>query len=380
MIKFKTHFCLVSAQAAPNLLPLLDDTVKPEKVVFLVTQQMKKQADYLEQVIKPKGIVVQRVELTAIDNFEKIQEQLMALLEQEDAKNIALNVTGGTKWMAIAAQEVFRMNGSAVFYVDLSQDKLLFLDSTIPAHQLSQRISLKNYIESYGYEFRGENQPIGLKVERKELCRELIFNVERWQSAIGLLNKLAAKAEEQNTLQVDYVKESSLPYGFEQLLFECEKAKLLTVKDKQLSFIDAQARNFANGGWLEYHVNNLLNELKADGIIQDSARLNLEIHRQGETSHNELDVCFMARNRLHIIECKTKRMSGKNSPQTTDTIYKLDSISELGGLSSKAMLVSYRAIDKTADKQRAKDLRIKVIAADQLKTLKSALKQWIESN
>src|SRR5690625_7686680 len=89
---------------------------------------MQKQADYLEQVIKPRGIKVVQQPLTVIDDFSAMQEQLMAMVESEPKEEIALNATGGTKWMAIAAQEVFRMNGSTVFYVKAKDDKVLFLD------------------------------------------------------------------------------------------------------------------------------------------------------------------------------------------------------------------------------------------------------------
>jgi len=85
----------------------------------------------------------------------------------------------------------------------------------------------------------------------------------------------------------------------------------------------------------------------------------------------------MARNRLHLIECKTKRMAGKGTTEVaTDTVYKLDSISDLGGLGTRSMLVSYRQL-KEADRQRAKDLRIKVVQGTQIQQLKSQLREWI---
>ena len=179
----------------------------------------------------------------------------------------------------------------------------------------------------------------------RDLCQRLVLNVEKWQTAIGQLNNLAATADSRNTLSVSR-------------------------KD---------ARTFANGGWLEFYTNSQLNSLKSEGVIQDSAHLNLQIQRSGSTIRNEVDVCFMAKNRLHIIECKTKRMTGKGTDQmAADTVYKLDSISELGGLGTKSMLVSDRPL-RDPDLKRAKDLRIKVLDAQKLQTLKSELKEWIRS-
>lgn len=379
MKKFKTHFCMVSQQAAPNLLPLLDNEIKPEKVVLLVTPQMQQQANYLEQVIKPRGIKVQQQPLDVSDDFDKMEEQLIALIENEPADEIALNVTGGTKWMAIAAQEVFRMNGSAVFYVKVEDDKVLFLNGDPASHTLSQSIDMKSYIQSYGYEFRKESPITGLPANLRDLCQQLVLKVEEWQGAIGQLNLLASEAERKNALTVSM--DSLLKQRDAQLtvlLKECAAAGLINDKtDSALTFMDAQARSFANGGWLEDYVNSQLNALKGEGVIQDSPRLNQHIQRIGGTSHNEVDVCFMARNRLHIIECKTKRMAGKGTAEmATDTTYKLDSISDLGGLGTKSMLVSYRPLN-SADQQRAKDLRIKVIQGGMIRQLKSALRDWI---
>lgn len=160
---------------------------------------------------------------------------------------------------------------------------------------------------------------------------------------------------------------------------EFEYAGLLVDSAGKVTFEDEEARFLANGGWLELNVNSVLNSLRGDGLIQDGPYMNLHIQRVGATSHNEVDACFMAANRLHLIECKTKRMSGKGTAQmTTDTMYKLDSISELGGLGSKAMLVSYRAVSGT-DKQRANDLRIRVVEGRMLQQLKSELIKWIEN-
>ncbi len=380
MKKFKTHFCMVSQQAAPNLLPLLDETMKPEKVVLLVTPEMQKQAGYLEQVIKPRGIKVVQQSLNVADDFNAMWKQLASLVNEEPADDIALNATGGTKWMAIVAQDVFRSNGSTVFYVKVDDDKVLFLDGDPASYNLSQRIDLKSYIQAYGYDFREKGQVTGLPRNLRDLCEHMVWKVGEWQGAIGQLNLLASVAEGKNTLSLPLSAVIKHPDSqLSVLLNECTEAGLLRggVGD-QVHFADEAARSWANGGWLESYVNSKLNELRGDGFIQDSPRLNLHIHRAGATSHNEVDVCFMARNRLHLIECKTKRMAGKGAAEAaTDTVYKLDSISDLGGLATKSMLVSYRKL-KPADEQRAKDLKIKVIQGAQLQQMKSLLRDWIK--
>jgi hypothetical protein len=49
---FDTHLCLVSAQATPNLLPVLDERWRPQRVVLATTPEMKKAADALATVLR----------------------------------------------------------------------------------------------------------------------------------------------------------------------------------------------------------------------------------------------------------------------------------------------------------------------------------------
>ena len=146
MNSITTHVCLVSDQPAPNLLPLLDESLKPQRVVLLVTPQMKDKATYLERVIAPMGIKVETIALDAAENFDDIQDKLLNLLTQEQSANIALNATGGTKWMVIAAQDVFRVNGSPVFYVSIENDTLLFLGAQQKPRKLQQLINLETFL------------------------------------------------------------------------------------------------------------------------------------------------------------------------------------------------------------------------------------------
>lgn len=382
MQQLKIHFCMVSGQAAPNLLPLLDEELKPEKVVLLVTPAMKEQAEHLERVILPRGIKVEQKEFIVNDDFQSMQERLLEMIAEEVAEpdQIALNATGGTKWMAIAVQEVFRLNDSPVFYVDVSRDQVQFLDKNRHPHGLTQRIDLKSYIQAYGFEIREAVKPTGLKPELRELCQQLVLRVDDWQQALSQLNLLASAAQERNTLSIDIsgtLSGTAAPQ-LPALLHEFEHAGMLKENDGKLTFSSKESSSFANGGWLEAYVNSTLNTLKGEGVIQDGPYLNLHIQRFGKTSHNEIDACFMAGNSLHLIECKTRRMSGKRTAGVaTDTVYKLDSISDLGGLTTKSMLVSYSLLNEP-DSLRARDLKIKVVQGRQLQQLKDELKKWIQ--
>lgn len=135
----------------------------------------------------------------------------------------------------------------------------------------------------------------------------------------------------------------------------------------RLVFSNEEARFFANGGWLEWHLHRELCALKAECGIQYMA-LGLQLQHGG--GKNELDVAILARNSLYIVECKTRNF--KQNDKASDAIFKLDSLSKLGGLRTKGILVSYRPLND-ADKGRAAELGIKTIAGLELQRLREKL-------
>jgi GGDEF domain-containing protein len=107
----------------------------------------------------------------------------------------------------------------------------------------------------------------------------------------------------------------------------------------------------------------------------------MEIVRAKGAVKNEIDVVTMANNRLHLIECKTRKFTNKNHANTPGAaaIYRLDTLKEVyGGHSGKAMLISYQKLSRYTE-QRAKDLGIYCCSYLQLKQLKQSLYQFIDS-
>ncbi len=65
MTPIDIHFCLVSAQVTPNLLPLLDEIWRPRKVVLACSAQMKHAAQALRafgEDAKSSGLVARLIE------------------------------------------------------------------------------------------------------------------------------------------------------------------------------------------------------------------------------------------------------------------------------------------------------------------------------
>ncbi|MCG6940639.1 MAG: DUF1887 family CARF protein [Thiohalocapsa sp.] len=390
------HLLLISAQATPNLTPALDPDVRPARVVLLVSPDMARRAAWLESVLAPRGVRVTHWPIDDAWDLEHIQFRVLELLEAEraaaDAGALALNATGGTKPMAIAAFDVFRAYGLPVYYVHPEQDRLIWLQPAERAnHALANRVGLDDFLAAHGSRVEGRVDD-AVPAPRRALTDWLVAENERIGRPLGTLNYLANAAE--RTLRsppIDADRMRDADFG--ALVRRFADAGLLGIDHDRLVFPDEEARFYANGGWLEGHVHACLRELRAalratedeaagaaPRQIQDLAR-SLRIQREtarGDLVPNEIDVACLAENRLYLVECKTRNWRGANAPDPgADALYRLDALGDLlGGLQAKALLVSYRELPAHV-LRRAADLRIRVCAGRRLPELPAALRAWI---
>ena len=106
-MKHGCHICLVSAQPVPNLTPLIDHRLGARRALLLVTPDMEERAAWLRSVLRPRGVSTENWAVRDPWDFAHIQTRVLELLEHEQeavaAGDMALNATGGTKLMSIAA-------------------------------------------------------------------------------------------------------------------------------------------------------------------------------------------------------------------------------------------------------------------------------------
>ena len=365
---------LVSEQAAPNLLPALDPAMKPREAVLLVSQKMTSRAQALQAVLQEAGIKTHTVPLPDEHNMAALENSLMDMATQREGQSIALNVTGGNKLMALAAQAVAQAAGWPAFYVDVDTDQIIWLDKTRPAQVLTQQLRLRHYLRGYGVtlaEGIARPQP---NPAWQTLMDDLVLNVGSLSEPIGQLNYLAQEARYGLRIQLSARQLDSR--SLEALLRKFEQAQLLQVKGSSLQFPSEAARAFANGGWIEHHVYQTVCQVTGPLAIRDKAA-NLQV-QDINGQPNEMDVAFLARNRLFVIECKTARMDNPDDLKANDTLYKLsENCRRIGGLGTRGMLATYRPL-REAELRLAKALQIEVVAGALLARLDEKLKQWVK--
>jgi hypothetical protein len=379
-----THLYLVSAQATPNLTPALDPQIAPQRVILLVSPDMHRRADWLERVLRPRGIRVERWPVEDAWDVEHVQLRVLELLERERealaSSAIALNATGGTKPMSIAAYEAFRAYDLPIFYVHPERDRVIWLHpSGRPPRDLDNRLRLDAFLLAHGARVEASNAD-GVPARLRELTDWLVRDVRAHGRALGVLNWLAKEAEG-GLVSPEMHSHQLRDQRLQALIDRFADAGLLEARGKRLRFPDEDARFYVNGGWLEEHVFDVIRGLRGQlRQIQDLAR-SVDIVREtarGEEIPNEIDVACLAENRLYLVECKTRAWSGVGSAGPgANALYRLDTLGDLlGGLQARAMLVSYRDLPAHV-LRRAADMGVRVCAGGRLPELAGHLASWL---
>ena len=375
MLNPTIHILLVSAQAAPNMLPALDPALKPKEAILLITKKMAKKADALAAVLTEAGVKVTRIEIPNEHNFDGLETLMLNVAATREGADIALNVTGGTKLMALAAQSVAQAASWRIFYVDVDTDEVIWLGKEKKHEKLATQLRLRPYLKGYGFQLTEGIMRPSAEPRHTQLIKTLIGQVGSLETALGELNFLAQTAKGAPDLAARLTREQQGSPGLESLLRNFADAKVLQVENNSIHFATEPDRKFANGEWLEHYVYQTVEALQGELHVRDKAA-NLVVTSEDGVK-NELDVAFLAKNRLFIIECKTARMDGERAGKANDTLFKLAEIHRrVGGLGARGMLASYRQL-ADSEKALAKALNITVVTGGELVRLDHKLKTWV---
>ncbi|RDE79566.1 DUF1887 family CARF protein [Haemophilus parahaemolyticus] len=387
MQKYDIHVCLISAQAAPNLLPILDSEFKPKKAIFLVSKTMKQRAEYLAKTFEKLNVKVKLKNISDEFNFGLMEEEIFKLVEEYENESIALNVTGGTKLMSIAAENAFSALGKPIFYIDTDSNHILFISKNeeqkwLPNLEMKAKNKIDIYLSAYGSTVLSTQNPI----EREKYLPAIepfIKNYDNYTQVIPLLN-LHATLSQSNGYKSEYTKDNKKIGKLDELLLGLDYQGLLNYDGQTIDFKNREIKTFLNGGWLEDYTYFQLKEIAniediACGADVANPKFKLgknEYSSENKGNKNEFDIVFMAKNKLHIIECKTQLMDKNGGIKADDILYKLETLKDYGGLMTKKCLVSYFEVPEQV-KNRANFLNIEIIQGKDLQRLKSKIQEWI---
>lgn len=373
------HLCIATGQNAANFIPLKQ--LQAREVWVLETPDMQKQNSAKTLLLALKAALPDaRTKVVPFDNGTPQAMQAAALqlaCDELDGRQVIFHATGGTKLMVLAIhQQLLNLaagQGSyRLLYADTAHQNLSWLDNEPRQEPMQDVLTLNEQLLLRGYRTSNDTRPAQIQrlaSERAKVTRFMGEKSAQLKGFLGTLNYHARAAADGKGLarELDYLPNTNSPAG--KLLDLAQEQGLLSINEpfNQISFSSTAVAEYFCGGWVEEYV-----FLKFTGILKPNQyTLGAQVVHSSSKNPNEIDGIAVAHNRALIIECKAKKQD-----QAQDAIYKLGQlVKQVGGLMARGLYVSARQVSD-ADRSRAREYGVDVLAAEDLADLSDYLRRW----
>lgn len=395
------HIVIVSDHSLANIIPALLE--KPDLVYMVCSASMEKKGVHtrLKRFLNARNIGVELQTGVSGAGFEAIQ---LAACELEDnlKKNypeaeLVLNVTGGTKLLAMGFYSVLSGSVSRVIYTDTARSRIENIpggkEPPQPPTDIPNLLDVPTYLETQGFKYSKSDSDVASweqeVQERKAACKFLISKIgnPRVKSFIKSMNSLVGRAirTDAGFPPEQYLSGSSqtlsfTPSGVEsEIMSELARGNVIKWNNGERAFeIEGMsAARYLSGGWLEEYAWHILK----DAGIYDVRKGVTGYWAGSKTAKNEFDVLGCHANRMLFIECKTLDFNDEISKKKdSDVAYKVDSLGEdVRGLFGETWLLS-TSKPRPNLLERAKQASFRVIGPDELPDLPKLVLGWKGSN
>jgi len=302
-MKFDTIFHLAGEQILPNYIALRQFECKNH--VIIVSEKTKIIAKMLKKFVK--GMNITHIEISPYD-VPNAHQTILSETGNLKNKNIAFNLTGGTKPMFVAAFLACQSINAVPFYIETTGKTLDFMNEKcgfekrklIPVFD-----SVNDFIKLAGYNVidNGLWEANPLREKRKYLTQKC------WENKSLLMN-----SKIQNKIHEDNIKKLSIDKKKININIDEFKSSISFnnfLLDTTDLFSDVkEALEFYGGGWFEEFCFSKLIPLLDSGKIKD-LRISLkpdfgqvQKNSKKQKVKQEFDISFTDGINFFIIECK----------------------------------------------------------------------------
>lgn len=303
----KTMIALVSDQRMQNVIPILQENAQYRELILVLSKERrtgKPLERYMNSANDLKAVLDEFVRVTLSDvyvdpyNIEAVKQTIGALIRNSgEPENIVINISGGTKPMAIGAFQAAQSAGVKSVYTNTEDGELIWLspDGSVQSEPIRvTNLDVSLYIRAYGE-----------KINRSRTVADLDPREIRWAKMIAenyeviyeIVNSLASKIKKGNDLPLHH---KVTPTRRQQLVIQRLAKEGLwswNASTNEIIVMDRSSANFLNGLWVEVYV---ATQLQESGYFDD-VRLNITL----EGVEGELDVVAVSNGKLVMIECKS---------------------------------------------------------------------------
>jgi len=398
-----THLCLVAPEALPNLLPALSPASAPGQVILLWAPPLAAAATRLAACLQRRGIACTRWEIADTGDPAAIQRQLARHLATLPGAapagappRIALNASGGSRAMAIAATALFRAHDLPIFCVAPAADRLVWLHPAArPVQSLDASLALTEVLAAQGL-VPGGSDPAGMAAvppPRQQLCAWLAEQNRRLAPALTELDRLATHAPAPVDAQPQSAADARMR-ALTALIQRLALAGVVRIDRGRVRYADRAARAFVQGGWIAEHCLALLQERSVPAAL-----MRVEALAREDGPGHPADLLCLARNRLHLMVCLRPRQDRhrprqdqngsrrdqdrprqdqhRPSPSAATGIQPELLQQVLAGSDARVLLLGLLE-PPPAVRRRAAELGIQVCAGSRLAALPATLRTWID--
>lgn len=318
-MKKRVLVSIISKQTIPNYLFIKDRQKQGDEMLLIATQEMKNEADWLNQTLKCTDNE-REIILLAKNQEEKWNEMTDAIAEHLSRdKHYVVNLTGGTKYMSLAVYHLFRNYDSEFFYIPFPRNVVLkpFQNEE---EAINYRLKIDEYLSLYGLKFNYLTRQTVRNKEYSELYFQMFTQTFKKED-FDILSKIREHYRDSGIKDINKVE-----MGFNLKGKEIPISGLNDFLDKiqfgnNENVLSKYETQYLTGGWFEEYVYYKIKE----SIPVDDIAIGVKLKKEGAVFNNDLDVVFTYQNHLFVIECKTGIDSNK---MFNEIIYKAAAIKE----------------------------------------------------
>jgi hypothetical protein len=132
-----------------NLLPILQ--YRPERIVFLSTQEKDESRKHLEPILRAQQIAYDPPLYVDAYTPDSTVRACQEVINRYSNARLIATVTGGTKIMSLAAFRTFSAASVSCLYTDTEHKRLLFLHPEgKETEPLDTRVGVLTYLQAHG--------------------------------------------------------------------------------------------------------------------------------------------------------------------------------------------------------------------------------------
>ena len=332
-----------------------------DRLMYISAKDTEDDLDALSELFSIPSTHIEEIVLKHdMDEFsyEKICRVVLTRLNHES--HYCVNLAGGTRYMALAVQQVFEKFDSEFFYVQLEENLIVRSvfderiynndDSFFP---IQYRMSVAEYLRVHEIDSdltKFVHSPIRSEAEAVHFftlfSQQLLTSMD-----YEVMELLRIHYRDRKRINIASVQKSSNPKRpmISNLTNFLRHVGFIPMVE---GYLGRSELEYLTGGWFEEYVYYLVKR----HVQPQDLSIGVRISRNGVRHNNELDVVFTKGNKLFVIECKTGVQTER---MFNEIVYKLCAIKEaLLGVSCCSYIFSLKRDDSDVLKKIAANMDI----------------------